>query len=278
MLLKKYLLLIAVVLLSLQSYGADTLWNAAGMVGVNASQVSFTNWSQGGENALTWTLYTKMSAVYNDGSWKLSNNLKVAYGRSKIGSAEYRTNDNEFYLENVLSNKLGWAVDPFFSNSVRSTISKGFDYSKSSVNPIADFFDPGYITQSLGFAYDKDKSLKTRLGIGLQETFTNKYRNYSDDKKTADKVEAFSLESGLESVTNSELKFDDNLLFQSMLRLFTRFNSLDVWDVRWDNTLTAKITKYVNVNLSVLLVYEKAQSPKTQFKEGLQLGFTYSIF
>jgi hypothetical protein len=278
MLLRKYLFLIVVVVFTFTSYGADTLWNASGMVGVNASQVSFTNWSQGGENALTWTLYTKMSAVYSDGVWKLSNNLKVAYGRSKIGSAEYRTNDNEFYLENVLSNQHGWFVDPFFSNSVRSTISKGFDYTKSKTNSIADFFDPGYITQSLGFAYDKEKAFKTRLGIGLQETFTNKYRNYSDDPKTADKVEAFSLDAGVESVTNSELNFDDNLLFQSMLRLFTRFNSLDVWDVRWDNTLTAKITKYVNVNLSVLLVYEKAQSPKTQFKEGLQLGFTYSIF
>jgi hypothetical protein len=63
-----------------------------------------------------------------------------------------------------------------------------------------------------------------------------------------------------------------------MFRLFTRFNTLDVWAVRWDNTLTAKITRYVNVNLNVLLVYEKAQSAKTQFKEGLQLGFAYSIF
>ncbi len=277
MLMKKYLLL-AVVCFTFQSFAADTLWNASGMVGINASQVSFTNWSQGGENALTWTLYTKMGAVYNDGAWKLSNNLKVAYGRSKIGSEKYRTNDNEFYLENVLSNKIGWAVDPYFSNTVRSTISKGFDYAKSDVNPIADFFDPGYITQSVGFTLDKEKSFKTRLGIGLQETFTNKYRNYSDDSKTADKIEAFKIETGVESVTNSELNFDENLLFQSMLRLFTRFNSLDVWDVRWDNTLTAKITKYVNVNLSVLLVYEKAQSPKTQFKEGLQLGFSYSIF
>ncbi len=277
MYIRKYVLLL-IVAFAVKAYAADSLWNATGMVGLNASQVSFTNWSQGGENALTWTLYTKMGAVYNDGTWKLSNNLKVAYGRSKIGSEKYRTNDNEFYLENVLSNKLGWAVDPYFSNTVRSTISKGFDYAKSDVNPIADFFDPGYITQSLGFTFDKEKSFKTRLGIGLQETFTNKYRNYSDDSKTMDKVEAFKLETGIESVTNSELNFDENLLFQSMLRLFTRFNSLDVWDVRWDNTLTAKITKYVNVNLSVLLVYEKAQSPKTQFKEGLQLGFTYSIF
>jgi hypothetical protein len=275
---KKYLILFVVSILAVKSYGADSLWNASGMVGLNASQVSFTNWSQGGDNAITWTFYTKMGAIYTNKGWKLMNNLKIAYGRSKMGAAKYITNDNEFYLESVVSDQLGWSVDPYFGNTVRSTISKGYDYTKSSTSPIADFFDPGYITQSLGFTLDKDKALKTRLGIGLQETFANKYRSYSDDPKTLDKVEAFKLETGFESVTNSELNLDENLLFQSMLRLFTRFNALDVWDVRWDNTLTAKITKYINVNLNILLVYEKAQSPKTQLKEGLQLGFNYSLF
>ena len=112
----------------------------------------------------------------------------------------------------------------------------------------------------------------------MQETFTNHYRAYSDDPKTTDKIEAFKLETGIESVTNSELNLDENLLFQSMLRLFSAFNTLDVWDVRWDNTVTAKITKYLNVNLNLLLVYEKRQSPKTQFKEGLQMASCIQFF
>ena len=73
-----------------------------------------------------------MGMQYFDGEWKFLNNLKVAYGRSKIGSDDYRTNDNEFYMESILSKKIGWKVDPFFSNSIRSTISKGYDYGSST--------------------------------------------------------------------------------------------------------------------------------------------------
>ena len=71
---------------------------------------------------------------------------------------------------------------------------------------------------------------------------------------------------------------EENVLFGTKLRLFSRFNELDVWDVRWDNLITAQISKYFNVNFNVLLIYEKIQSPKTQIKEALQLGITYSLF
>jgi hypothetical protein len=98
-----------------------------------------------------------------------------------------------------------------------------------------------------------------------------------DDKKTLDKIERFKLETGIESVTEGSYLFAENMLASSKLRLFSRFNSLDVWDVRWDNTITAQINKYFNTNLNVLLIYEKSQSLKTQVKEALQLGITYSI-
>jgi hypothetical protein len=52
---------------------------------------------------------------------------------------------------------------------------------------------------------------------------------------------------------------------------------MDVWDVRWDNSFVAKINDYVNVNFSFLLIYQKDQSPKTQVKEALQLGLTYTL-
>jgi len=32
------------------------------------------------------------------------------------------------------------------------------------------------------------------------------------------------------------------------------------------------------VNFGVLVLYEKDQSPKTQVKEALQVGFTYNLF
>ena len=93
-----------------------------------------------------------------------------------------------------------------------------------------------------------------------------------------DEIEKFKFESGLESVTEVEYEFLENMTYDGYLRLFTRFNELDKWDVRWDNIITAKVNDYVNVNFNFLLIYEKDQSLKRQIKEALQLGFTYSLF
>lgn len=255
----------------------NTSWTYSGVTGLNITQIALNNWTSGGDNAIAWIISGNFGASYKSGNWKLDNNLKLAYGRTKLGSDEYRTNDNELYLENILSYDVKWAVSPFFSNTVRSTLSNGFNYKVIPAVKIASFFDPGYVTQSLGFTYDKLANIKTRLGIALQEIFTKEFTGYSDDEKTTE-IEKFKLETGIESVTESDFTIDDNVLLNSKLRLFSRFKTLDVWDIRWDNTITAKISKYFNVNLNILVLYEKALSPKTQLKEALQFGISYILF
>jgi hypothetical protein len=249
-----------------------------GVTGLNASQVSFTNWSQGGENSITWSVFGDFGVKFVQDSLLIYNHLNVVYGKTKTGDAIFKTNSNEIFFETIFLYRMGWQIDPYFSNTVRTVITKGYDYSKEPPVKISDFFDPGYVTQSIGFSYNKSKGFNTRLGIALQEVFTNKFRNYSDKAATKTKVEAFKLETGVESVSEAKYEIMENITYSSRLRLFTRFEHIDVWDIRWDNTLKAKINSLFNVNLSTLLVYEKAQSYKTQFREALQLGVTFNIF
>ena len=244
-------------------------------LGIN--QVSFTNWQTGGENSIAWTLSGNFKLNRESDEWGFRNQLKASYGRAKIGSGIYKTTDNDFYLENLASYNVGWAVSPFFSNSVRTQITKGYDYTVAGSPNISDFFDPGYITQTLGFTYDKYKYIITRIGLAFQETFTKKFTQYSDDAGTTEEVEKFKFETGLESVTDFNFTIDTNLLYSGKLRLFTRFEHLDVWDVRWDNAITAKVNSWLNVNFNYILLYEKNQSPLTQTKEALQIGITYAL-
>jgi len=250
----------------------------SGISGLNVSQISFTNWSQGGENSLTWSVFGNFSLKYVHDSLVINNRLHLTYGKTKTGDDIFKTNSNDLLFETVFLYRMGWSIDPYFSNNVRTVITKGYDYSNNTSTPISNFFDPGYITQSLGFSYNKSKEINTRLGIAIQETFTNKYRHYSDDPTTPDKLEAFKYETGLESVTESEINIHDNIVYIGRLRLFTRFEHIDVWDVRFDNNFAAKISSLFNVNLTVLLIYEKDQSLKTQLKQGLQLGISYTLF
>lgn len=274
------LLFVMVIAISTSAQIPDSLknkWIPGLVVGASISQIAFTNWVKGGDNSISWVFIGDFHLDNTSDLWSFKNSIKATYGRSKIGDATYRTTDNDFYLENVASYNLGWAVSPFISNSVRTQIASGYDYKVDPALEIANFFDPGYVTQTIGFTYDKYQNILTRLGIGFQEIFTNKFRQYSDDASTPDKMEAFKFETGIESVTDINYKIDDNILYTSKLRLFTQFKSLDVWDVRWDNNIAAKITKLISVNFTYQLVYEKMQSPYTQTKQALLIGITYAV-
>ena len=81
-------------------------WTPLAVVGINLSQVALSNWSQGGENALAVSFLGTGGLKYYTESWKFRNDLKLAYGRTKLGDQDYRTTDNELYLESVLSTTL----------------------------------------------------------------------------------------------------------------------------------------------------------------------------
>lgn len=251
-------------------------WNPTAAVGLNISQLALSNWTQGGENSIAYIFNSTAGMDYFSSNWNFRNNLKLAYGRTKLGGDDYRTNDNELYLESVVSKNIGWAIDPFFSNNLRTAVAPGYNYKLTPAPKIADFFDPAYLTQSLGFTYDKLYSLKTRIGVAVQEIITNKMVVYADDPNTA-KIEKIKVDTGIESVTEGEYTLMQNLSYKTNLRLFSTFKTLDIWDIRWDNAFIAKVNDYINVNISALVVYEKKQSPKTQLKEGFMLGILYTI-
>lgn len=274
------ILFISLLSISIQAADIDSTklnkWNPTSAAGLNISQLALSNWTQGGENSLAWVFNTTAGMDYLSLDWNFRNNLKIAYGRTKLGSADFRTNDNELYLESVLSKNIGWQIDPFFSNNLRTAVSSGYNYKLLPSPKIADFFDPAYLTQSLGFTYDKLQSLKTRIGVAIQEIITSKMNFYSDDPTTA-KVEKIKVDTGIESVTEGEYTLMQNLAYKSNLRLFSTFKTMDIWDIRWDNSIVAKVNDYINVNISALVVYEKKQSPRTQLKQSLMLGILYTI-
>ena len=243
-------------------------------LGIN--QVAFGNWVKGGENSIAWALTGDFRYNMDGDVWTFKNQVKATYGRSKVGDASYRTTNNDLYLENVAIYNLGWAVSPFSSNAIRTQAAKGYYYKNPLEPNISDFFDPGYLTQTIGFTYDKYKSVVTRFGLAFQEVITNKFTSYSDKPSTTE-IEKFKLETGIESVTDFNFNLAENIIYLSKFRLFSRFESLDVWDIRFDNTITASVNTWLKVNFTYNVLYEKAQSPLTQTMQTLQIGITYTL-
>ena len=283
---KIFYLLLTFIIFSATAFAADetedkkdTLWTPKGVIGLNLSQVSFQNWSQGGENSIAFTFLSNFRINYIGEPWKWRNSLKFSYGRTKFGSEQFKTNDNEIFFESTLIHHLAWNISPYAGITARTAVSKGFNYDKEPAIQIVDFFDPFYLTEGVGFAYDKIENFTTRIGIGFKQTFADKFNSkYTDDPETPNVVESFKNETGIESVTEYKIQFLENMVYYTYLRLFGRFEDIDVWDVRWDNIIVAKINKYFNVNFNVLLIYDVDETLRTQLKEALQLGISYTLF
>ncbi|MFQ5753458.1 MAG: DUF481 domain-containing protein, partial [bacterium] len=110
-----------------------------------------------------------------------------------------------------------------------------------------------------------NEQIKTRLGIMVKETVTDIFPEES------------KIEPGITSVTDFKRKFEENVLFTSRMEIFSDLEAFDRIDILWENNLTLKVSKFVNVNVNVDLLYDKDISEKRQLRQVLAVGFTYSF-
>lgn len=251
-------------------------WTPEVIAGFNFSQVSFSNWAKGGDNSLSWSIIGSGSYNYKSSDWRVTNSLKIAFGKTQIGDEASKQNENEIWIENLVARDFGWIFKAALSNTFNTQITTGFDYKSNPAVAVADFFDPAYIYQGIGLLYDESPVINTRLDLALREVFTNTYNSVTDDPSTPE-IEKFKLDIGLSSTTNLNWVVDENLVYKSSLFLFSAFNKFDIWDVRWENTISAQVNSWFSTNLSVILVYDEDQIQKTQVKQALQIGIVFRL-
>ena len=252
-------------------------WTHTLVSGLTVTQVSHTNWAQGGENALAYTLTVDGKSVRDVTATNWSNSYKIAYGQTRLGSKGLRKIEDKIELESVLTYKIGTYVNPYASATFKSQFDDGFKYDDVTNTKVktSSRFDPAYLTQAVGVGYQPYENVKTRLGAALREVLSDA-QGYADDPATAT-VETSKVEGGLESVTDVSWQFEENILFVSKLEMFAPFNHLDVVIVRSDNMLVAKVNSYISVNLNVQLINNANITPRTQVKQTLAMGLTYTL-
>lgn len=251
-------------------------WKKTMVAGLTLTQVSFKDWQQGGEDALAWTVSLDGKAENDQPKTNWVTSYKFAYGQTKLGDQGIRKTDDKIDLETVLTYKLGSLINPYVAATLKTQFAKGFDYSTDPKTAVSKLFDPAFLTQSAGFGYQPLPQFKTRMGLALREIITNDFNVYADDPATL-AIEKTKTEGGMESVTNVDWKLAANLLLTAKIELFAAFKNFDEVIVRSDNTLAAKVSKYVTVNLNVQLINEKRVTPRTQVKETIAIGLSYAI-
>jgi len=252
-------------------------WKNSLVGALTATQVAYTDWVQGGDNSFAWTLLGDGKTTYETGKTKWISTAKLAYGRTKLGNRADRKTDDRLELESVYNFQLGCLIKPYVAATLKSQFTHGYTYNvKDRPTAVSDLFDPAYLTQSMGLGYNPIKEVKIRLGAAVRETFTRHFNVYSDDPKTKAIEKSLVLPGG-EAVTNVDWKLAANIMFSSSIEIFSDFKTFNRVVVRSNNTLSAKVSKLVTVIANCQTIDEPRMSKRTQLKQSLSLGLSYSF-
>ncbi len=264
----------------------DPGWLVSAVFDFSVTQSAYSDSWEGGEaGQVNWVGNFNASAEKQlSEKFNYSTKLKLSFGQTHIQDREtnnwqkpQKTTDLIDW-EHVGRFTLGMVVDPYAAFRIQTQfVDASIENEKRHLTPLK-------LTESVGVArrfYQKDKDeIISRFGAALQQTIIS---GVTEDTTI--------IESGMELVTDASLTFSDKLKYVSKLTLFKAlYNSEsddlegteaeDYWkavDINWENTITAKITKIISVNLYTQLLYDKEVNLKGRFKETLGLGVNITL-
>jgi hypothetical protein len=254
-------------------------WKHALVAQLVLTQTSYTDWSQGGDNALSYTFNTEGREINDQPNDNWATWYKFAFGQARLDALGMRKTDDQMNLESIYTWKLDAYVNPYAAVTFKSQFSTGYTYAKDGTRTaVSDLFDPAYFTEGVGAGYQPIKEVKTRLGFALREILTKQYNNYASDPSKPGVVQKTDVEGGLQLGVEVNWAFYDNMIFTSKLDLFQPISKLDRVIVHWDNTLAMKVNRFISINASSSVINEQAVSPYTQIKETIGLALGYDFF
>ena len=291
----------------LKTQRADSVdgWRTGGVISVNFTQVSLTNWAAGGDNSISLNGIASLFANLKKGNSTWDNSLDLGYGLLKQGDDGIRKTDDKIDFMSKYGQKAfkNW----YYAGLVnfKSQMAPGYNYPDDSTK-ISNFLAPGYLLGAIGMDYKPSDAFSLFVSpLTAKMTFVN-------DKTLADAgaygVDAavyddfgimtaegkrFRAEYGgyLRAILIKDLM--ENINLQTKLELFSNYSEdPDHIDVNWEVLIALKVNKFVSATISTQLIYDHdvdiavdrsgdgnidGVGPRTQFKEVLGIGLTYKF-
>jgi len=269
----------------------DTVWRRGGLISINLSQASLTNWASGGQNSVAGNGLVNVFANYKRGKIVWDNNLDLAFGLMMQGKDDDVTKSDDKidftskYGKEAFKN---WYYSALLN--FRSQFAPGYTLPNDS-DIISNLFSPAYITLGLGMDFKPNP----HFSLFLSPASVRWVIVTDDDLSNAG---AFGVDSGetvktefgalVKATLNVDLTKNTNLT--TSLDLFSNYlEDPQNVDVNWQMLLSIKLNEYFSASLTAQLIYDDNTTiqfyneddtfnhagPGTQFKEVLGIGFAY---
>lgn len=266
----------------------DSSWTTVTTLGVKLSQVSFTNWATGGDNAIAFEASGIFQADYKKEKHIWQNRIELAYGLSKTGTEGMKKTNDKIYLNSNYGYEITKNLYLSALLNFQTQFANGFDYKVSNQIPISKFMAPAYLTVGPGLTWSPKKYFKAILSpASWRCTFV------LDDSLST--VGAFGVDKGEKTLNEvgANLKLEVNYEFLKNMTVYSRVDFYSDYmrkpqnvDINWEVQLNMKINKWFATTLTTNLVYDDdikikqadgSSGPRVQFKELLAVGFQFSF-
>lgn len=284
---KKYLALFIATAFAFpaMSQTAERPWTRSGVVGLNISQVSMSNWSAGGDQSFALDFNFGYSLDYRKDKSLWTNRLELAYGTNHTESNGTRKTNDRIFLSSTYGYKVApkWYATAYMT--FQTQFDKGFDYTADPDTYISKFMAPGYLTAGLGMLWTPETWLNVTLSPSAwRGTFVLDDRLSDEGAFGVDRGKKLRSEFGANVIAEAKFKIMENMDFYSRLNLFSNYlEKPQNVDVQWDIQLNMKVNKWVSASLTLNMIYDddvrtykngdpQGGGAKLQFKEAIAVG------
>jgi hypothetical protein len=265
-------------------------WKLGGLFNLNVNQGSLSNWSAGGDKfSFSLNAYLNVFAFYKKNKHSWDNSLDLAYGIVNTTSLGSRKASDRVDLLSKYGYALSKKWNAAILGNLRTQFANGYAYSKTAAgkdtsNIISKTFAPAYVLLSLGFDYKpKDNfslflSPLTERWVVVTDKLIKPLFGVDSNKNARNELGAFVS-------ANYTAKLGSNFVYKTKLDLFSNYKQKPQnIDVYWTNSLTAKLTKYINFSLNLDMIYDDdtknvnpAKGPAPQWLQLMGIGFAYKF-
>jgi hypothetical protein len=266
----------------------DTTWKKIEF-GANLNQGSFSsNWTGGGVNSVALGLFFNALNEKRKGKNSWRNDFQSQYGVVRNKGQQSRKNADRLFFDTKYNRALNSKWSLFANVNFLSQFGNGYNYEGNADSAmvkkkVSGIFAPAYLTEAIGIEYRPVPYFFVDVAPGaLRQTIvvdTDLYVNTPDQKNygvpIGKRVRTEVALIQLVANFDKDIAKDINLKFRYLM--FSSFEHPLNIDNRLDAMLTAKVNKYVNVNLGGILVYDQDQSKDVQFAQALSIGFLYTF-
>lgn len=260
-------------------------WKRSFRTGVNVNQASFSdNWKGGGVNSIALGSFLNARANFESKEISFSNELDMQYGVLKNKDQGTRKSTDRIFFDSKLGYKLTPVWSTFASINFVSQFDLGYRYTEDQGEErrelISKFFSPAYLTSSLGFEYKPVSYFFMRFGLAtFRQTFVGDKFIYRNEPKNygVEVGKNVRNEIAFQYIVSFDKEIAKNVNLKALYNAFGNYETIEAIDSRLDLVLTAKVNKYINVNITAVALYDQDMDYKIQYSQSLALGILYNF-